>query len=115
MINVKEKIRTIQAILADSLTHLSRTSGQPLTAAARGIRGRTRGRARLAGLTTAIAVTSIAGAAALAVNLPDPTHTATPAHRAATTHGHTPTQRLTGPRTPPAHSSGRSHAPSGAS
>ena len=39
-------------------------------------------------LTTAIAVTSIGGAAALAVTLPDPTHPTTKQHRAGHGHGH---------------------------
>jgi hypothetical protein len=50
-------------------------------------------------LTTAIAVTSIGGAAALAVTLPDPAHPTTGQHRAGYGHGHA--GHLTRPHAPP--------------
>jgi hypothetical protein len=102
----------IQAIPADTITRLRRTTHQSVTATAR----RTRGRARLTVLTTAVAVASIAGAAALAVTLPDPTHATTRPHRAAAAHGHAPSQHLTRPEVPPANGTGYpTHTTSGGS
>ncbi len=106
----------IQVIPADSITRLSRTTHKRLTAAARRTRERSRGHARLTVLTAAVAVASIAGAAALAVTLPDPTHTTAQRHRAATTRGHAPSKHLTRPQAPPAHGTGHaSHTTSGGS
>ncbi len=92
----------IQAIPADTITRLRRATHQSVTATAR----RTRGHARLTVLTTAVAVASITGAAALAVTMADPTHAITRPHRAATTHGHAASQHLTRPQAPPAHGTG---------
>ncbi len=52
-------------------------------------------------LTTAIAVTSIGGAAALAVTLPDPAHPTTGQHGAGHGHGHGHVGHLTRPHVPP--------------
>ena len=94
----------IQAIPADTITRLRRATHKRLTATRR--LARSRGHARLTVLTAAVAVASIAGAAALAVTLPDPTHATTRPHRAATTHGHAASQHLTRPQAPPAHGTG---------
>ena len=93
----------IKEIPAGTITVLKRTvTHQSVTATAR----RARGHARLTVLTAAVAVASIAGAAALAVTLPDPTHATTRPHRAATTDGRAASQHLTRPQAPPAHGTG---------
>lgn len=99
----------IQSTLAGSITHLSRTIRQRLTPAARRSRDRIRGHALL---SAAIAVTAIGGAAALAVALPDSTHTTNQMHPAGTTHGPTANHLASPPAAPTRGTSGVSHTTS---
>ncbi len=105
-----------QASPADGIVHPSHAAHRRLAAAARRARDRARGHLTAAIAVTGITVASIAGAAAIAVTLPDPTYTTTQPQESATTHGHATSGHLARPHAPPASGTGTaSHTTSGAS